>query len=174
MMTQIEPNFRTNAWLLNFGPGLRAAVGTQVLLHIIDDPKIHPVPCTPAHCHSVVSWQGQLLPVLDMASLLDDGPQTHLLLAIAGYQDHTENVTRFGALLISAPPAAIAVGATQSCPLPEQPVGWNKYALSCFDYHDVAIPILNLARIFSPPTNFTQMQADYVVQNLTQNTLEPL
>jgi len=165
MDTQTHPDFRTNAWLLNFGHGLHAAVGARVLLHIIDDPKLHPVPCTPVHCHSVVYWQGQLLPVLDMASLLDGDPQPHLLLAIAGYQDHTENVARLGALLISAPPTAIAVGNTQSCSLPEQPVNWNKYALSCFDFHDEAIPILNLARIFSPAMNFSQMPTGNTVKD---------
>lgn len=154
-----DPKSRTNAWLLNFGHDLRAAVGARVLLHVIDNPKLHAVPCTPAYCHNVISWQGQLLPALDMASLLDDIPQAPLLLAIAAYQDHSENVTRFGALLISTPPTAISVGDTQSCPLPDQAKSWNKYALSCFDYEDAAIPILNLARIFSPPNVFAQMQS---------------
>jgi chemotaxis signal transduction protein len=149
MVKEINPDFRLNAWLLDFGHTLRAAVGTRVLLHIIDNPKLHIVPCTPAYCRSVVSWQGQLLPVMDMASILDGNPQIPLLLAIAGYQDQTENITRFGAFLLSAPPTAIAVADTQSCPLPEQPISWNKFALSCFNYHDEAIPILNLARIFS-------------------------
>lgn len=165
MINERQSDFRPNAWLLDFGHALHAAVGTRVLLHVIDNPKLHTVPCSPSYCHSVFSWQGQLLPVMDMASLLTGDTQTPLLLAIAGYQDQTENVTRFGAFLLSAPPTAIAVSDTQSCPLPEHPVSWSKFSLSCFNYYNEAIPILNLARIFARPINSTRIQVINSIQN---------
>lgn len=151
MLAEMRHEARHNAWLLDFGNGIHAAVGAKVLLHIIDEPKLHTVPCTPSYCHSVVSWQELLLPVMDMASMLDSQPQTPLLVAVAGYQDQAENLTRFCSFLLSSSPRAITVEDTQSCDLPEQPVKWNGYALSCFNYEDEAIPILNLARIFSRP-----------------------
>ena len=143
---------RPNAWLLDFGQGLRAAVGTRVLLQIIDNPKLHPIPCTPLYCHSVVSWQGKLLPVMDMASRLGTTAQNPRLLAVAAYQDHPEETTRFCALLLDALPVAVAVGDAQSCPLPEQAAGWTRLALSCFEYQGAAIPVLHLARVFSKQT----------------------
>lgn len=142
---------RPNAWLLDFGHTLRAAVGMRVLLQIVDDPKLHPVPCTPPHCHSVFSWQGRLLPVLDMAALLGREPQSPHLLAIAAYQEHPGEAARFGALLLATPPVAVIVGNDQVCPLPEQPAAWGKLALSCFGHQGDAIPVLHLGRIFSRP-----------------------
>lgn len=150
MMAAERPSAqRPNAWLLDFGQGVRAAVGTRVLVHIIDDPRVHPVPCTPPHCHGVVSWQGKLLPVLDMAARLGAAAQMPRLLAIAAYQDRPEEPARFGALLLAAPPVAVVVGDAQSCPLPEQPAGWDRYAVSCFDHQGKAVPILHPGRVFS-------------------------
>ncbi len=136
-----------NAWLLDFGTSLRAAVGTRVLLQILDAPKLHEVPCTPAWCHSVLSWQGRLLPVMDMAVCLGEAPQERRLVAIAGYQDRPGGTLHFGALLLAAPPQAIAVGDAQSCALPETFPA--EFAISCFDHEGAAIPVLHLARIFS-------------------------
>jgi chemotaxis signal transduction protein len=143
------PVKRANAWLLDFGQSFCAAVGTRVLLQITDNPRLHPVPCTPQHCNTVFSWQGRLLPVVDMASILGAEPQAPHLLAIAGYREQPGEPTRFGALLLAAPPVAIAVGDDQSCMLPEQAEDWGKFAFSCCEQQDKAIPILHLARVFS-------------------------
>jgi chemotaxis signal transduction protein len=140
-----------NAWLLDFGQSVRAAVGVRILLQIIDRPNVHDVPCTPGYCHSVLSWQGRLLPVMDMAARLGGVPQAPQYLVVVGYQDSPDEPTRFGALLVSAPPAAIVVGDTQSCALPEQPADWGKFACSCFEHEGAAIPVLHLGRIFSSP-----------------------
>lgn len=140
-----------NAWLLDFGQSVRAAVGARILLQIIDNPKLLDVPCTPPYCRSVMSWQGRLLPVMDMAARLHGLPQTPHYLLVVGYQDSPDEPMRYGALLVSAAPVAIAVGDAQSCPLPEQPAGWGRYACSCFEYQGAAIPVLHLGRIFSSP-----------------------
>jgi len=143
--------FRPNAWLLDFGQTLRAAVGMRVLLQIIDTPRLHAVPRTPQYCHSVVSWQGRLLPVVDMAAVLGNAPQKPHLLAVAGYQEHPGEPTRFGALLLSSPPVAIIVGNDQACALLDPAETWNKLSVSCFGHQGDAIPVLHLGRIFSRP-----------------------
>lgn len=140
-----------NAWLLDFGQSLRAAVGARALVQIIDSPELHEVPCTPPYCHSVLSWQGRLLPVMDMAARLTGMVQTVRLLVVAGYQERPEEPVRFGALLLASAPIAIAVSDAQACPLPEQPADWHKFAASCFDYQGTAIPVLHPGRIFSRP-----------------------
>ncbi len=142
---------RPNAWVLDFGQTHRAAVGMRVLMQIIDSPRLHPVPCAPAHCRSVFSWQGRLLPVLDMAPLLGHEPTTPPLLAVAGYQEHAGEAMRFGAFLLATPPVAIIVGNDQACALPEEPAIWQKLSLSCFGHQGDAIPVLHLSRLFSRP-----------------------
>jgi len=152
MATDQLSAMRPNAWLLDFGQNLRAAVGTRVLLQIIDNPQLHAVPCTPPYCHRVVSWQGRLLPVMDMAARLGAEPQAARLLAVAGFREQPDEPTRFAALLLSAAPVAIAVADGQSCPLPEHPLGWSNFALSCFEHQESAVPILHLGHIFSRPS----------------------
>ncbi|HLP96927.1 MAG TPA: chemotaxis protein CheW [Sideroxyarcus sp.] len=138
-----------DAWLLDFGQSFRAAVGKRVMVQIIDDPKLHAVPRTPAYCRSTVLWQGRVLPVMDMAARLGGAPQAPRLLAIAAYHDQTDKSTRFGALLLDALPAAIVVGDAKSCPLPEQSTAWDNLSLSCFEYQGAAVPVLHLARVFA-------------------------
>jgi len=140
---------RPNAWLLDFGQTLRAAVGLRVLLQIVDGPRLHSVPCTPPHCRSVLPWQGRLLPVLDLAVLLGSQPQQPHLLAVAAYQERLGEPTRFGALLLTTPPVGIIVGNDQACPLPEYPQAWGKFALSCFGHQGDAIPVLHMGRLLS-------------------------
>ena len=142
---QLSPN----AWLLDFGQGFHAAVGTRVLLQLIDQPCLHQVPCTPPHCQNVLRWQGKLLPVMDMAALLGGAPLSVNLLAVAAYQDKPADSTRFVAFRLASPPAAIIVGDEQSCALPVHPSVWAKFAISCFGHRGEAIPIPNLERIFS-------------------------
>lgn len=140
---------RPNAWLLDFGHGFRAAVGTRVMLHIADYARLRPVPCTPPHCRNVVFWQGRLLPVVDVAARLGGRVQAPRLLAVAGYREQPGGPARFGALALAAPPVAIEVGEGQSCALPEHPAGWEGFSASCLDYRGTPIPVLHLPRIFS-------------------------
>lgn len=139
---------RSNAWLLDFGHKQRAAVGMRVLLQIIDQPSLHPVPCTPAHCRNIYSWQGRLMPVVDMAVLLGQEPQEQRLLAIAGYQEGPGETPRLGALLLSAPPAPLLVGNDKACEPPDLSGNWRKFAISCFNHQDNAVPVLHLGRVF--------------------------
>lgn len=148
-MTNKSTDVRPNAWLLDFGQTLRAAVGMRVMMQIIDSPKLHSVPCTPPHCHSVFPWQGRLLPVIDLAVVLSQAPQKPHLLGVAGYQEQPGDPTRFGAFLLSAPPEAIIVGNDQECPLPDPQDEWSRLSVSCFGHQGDAIPVLHLGRIFS-------------------------
>ncbi len=139
---------RANAWLLDFGHDLYGAVATRVLLHLLDKPKVFSVPCTPSYCRQAVFWQDRLLPVMDIAARLGNAPQQPDLLAVACYMDPVEGTPRFGALALAAAPVPIQVNDNASCALPNQPAGWNRLALSCFDHQSRPVPILHLGHIF--------------------------
>ncbi len=152
MASEKAARSRANAWLLDFGHGLCAAVGTRVLVHLIDDPKTYEVPCTPAYCREVAIWQNRLLPVMDMSARLGGSALQSRLLAVAAYLDQPGDTLRFGALRLAAPPRALSVEDAQACSLPDQPAAWTEFAMSCFEYQRAPVPVLHLARVFSRPT----------------------
>ncbi len=145
---------RPNAWLLDFGEGCRAAVGTRVLVHLLDQPKVFGVPGTPGYCRRVTFWQDQCLPVMDVASRLGLAPQREpRFLAVACYREGDAEHSYFGALQLSAPPVAIHVADSAACALPDQPAAWHELAISCFDFQGSPVPILHLGRVFAPPAH---------------------
>jgi len=137
-----------NAWLLELGINCRAAVGARELMHLIDVPKTFSVPYTPHYCHRVVAWQGQLLPVMDIAARLGNDSQNERFVAVVAYQQYSGAQPQFAALSLVASPRQISVSDEQACGLPEnfQPV--SGFAISCFEHQGEAIPVLNLNRLF--------------------------
>lgn len=138
-----------NAWLLDFGNGGRAAVGTRELLHLVDAPSTFAVPCTPAYCCRVLSWQERLLPVLDIAARVGAQPLAAPFLAVVGYQQQRGEYPQFGALMLASPPKQLAVSDDQACRLPEGNDTWRELASSCFEHQGSPVPVLDLYRIFS-------------------------
>jgi len=138
-----------NAWVLDFGMEHKAAVGGRELLHLLDNPAIFTVPCTPSYCRRVVSWQGRLLPVMDIASrLCGKGVRTQYI-GVIGYQQKRGEYPQFGALSLASPPLKISVSDEQACDLPEEIMDWKEIAISCFDFHGTALPVLNLKLLFN-------------------------
>ena len=138
-----------NAWILDFGKNYRAAIGARELLHLLDVHSTFAVPCTPTYCHSVVAWQERLLPVMDIASRLSGKSQDAQFIAVVGYQKKRGEYPQFGALLLASPPLQAEVSDEQACNLPQNIPGWNELAISCFDYHGDAMPVLDLRRLFN-------------------------
>jgi hypothetical protein len=137
-----------NAWLLDFGQNVRAAVGKRVLLQLIKAPKVFSVPVTHDYCCNVILWGGRLLPVMDMAARLGGSTQEVKLLTVVGYQFHKNETVRFGALLLETAPVAISVTDAQACPLPVEQSCWGKFAISCFDHEGVPTPIIKMDEVF--------------------------
>lgn len=138
----------TNAWLLEMGLSYKLSVGRRELLHLIDVPITFEVPYTPAYCHRVVSWQGRLLPVMDMAAWLGEPVQNSQFIAVVGYQKMRGDSPQFGAISLTSPPRQVSVDDTQACDLPGRYAGLSELAISCFDHMGEAVPVLNLNRLF--------------------------
>ncbi len=143
-----------NAWILDFGMSHQAAVGGRELLHLIDVPETFAVPYTPLYCHQVISWQGRLLPVMDIASRLGSATQEAQFVAIVGYQNKRGEYPQFGAVKLVAPPRQEAVSDEQACSLPETMHDWERLVISCFEIQGEAVPVLNLNRLFASPQQF--------------------
>ncbi len=139
-----------NAWLLNLGNSLAAAVGEFELIHVLLDPPLFQVPLCPPHCNRVLLWEGRLLPVMDLSRRLSerDG-EPHRYAGILAWWEGQKREVRYGALLLAVPPSRIQVRDEESCPLPPQPSAWRSCSLACFLYGDRPVPILDVSGIFS-------------------------
>jgi len=147
-----------NAWLLDLGGGLHGAVGELEMVHVLPDaPAIYEIPQSPDYCRQVLIWQGEVLPLMDLAKRLapgmvgpPDGVRDRAV--IAAFQRHPGEEPHHGGLLLRGMPVRIAVSDTEACELPESLQAWRPYAMSCFDYLGIGpVPVLNLHGVFSLP-----------------------
>jgi chemotaxis signal transduction protein len=141
----------STAWELSLGDGLHAAVGEREMLHVIDEPRLFDIPTAPPFCRQVLIWQGLALPVMDLAVLLQgqSTPRARSFVGIVAYQESPGKPPEYGAVMLSDIPNRVLVHDDQSCPLPQQPVGWKNLAIACYDDGKNVIPILDLYFVFS-------------------------
>ena len=140
---------RMNAWVLDFGLSYKVAVGGRELLHLIDVPVTFVVPYTPAFCHKVVSWQGRLLPVMELACRFGGEVKEAQFIAVIGYQNKRGEQPQFGAIALTAPPKQISVSDDQACGLPDSRQGLSAWTISCFEHQGDTVPVLNLNKLFN-------------------------
>jgi chemotaxis signal transduction protein len=139
---------QAKAWLLDVGMDTVAAVGARSVVHLLDVPVTYPVPYTPSYCCRVVSWQGRLLPIMDIARRLGvDGRDTRYV-AIVGYPGGKDGDAQYGAVPLVSPPRQVVVSDEQACDLPENLQEMRGMAISCFEMDGQAVPVLNLMRLF--------------------------
>jgi chemotaxis signal transduction protein len=139
------------AWIMNLDGGLRTAVGEREMMHLVETPVFADIPQTPLHCQQVLIWEGELLPVVDLAAWMTGQPsgRTQACVGIVGWQDQPGASPQYGALLFTGIPAKVRVKDEQVCDLPERPSGWEIVAISCFSHNGQPIPILDVPLIFS-------------------------
>ena len=137
-----------NAWLLDLGDAMHAAIGMRELVQIIEAPITFAVPLTPAHSSNVMFWQKRMVPVLDLSIRLDNKASKGKLMAIVGYHDAANQTAGLGAIILAAPPVRIAVDDAQACTLDEDMARWHELANSSFKQEREVIPVLHLSRLF--------------------------
>ncbi|EIJ43793.1 chemotaxis signal transduction protein [Beggiatoa alba B18LD] len=146
------PAKTSRAWLLDFGRGLQAAVGLHEMSQVVLTPTVFEVPYTPHYCSEILSWQDQLLPVVDVPSLLEGQKvfrSQQDVIGIAVYQKSLVNIGYAGVHLANLP-TSLFVSDDQACALPPQLQYWQPLAIACFNLDNTVVPIIDLARLFSP------------------------
>ena len=144
---------QANAWVLALGDSRHVAIGEREMVHLIDEPELFEVPESPFWCNQATVWQGEVLPVVNLAALLagsqeNVGPATPVI-GIVAYQAQTDAVPQYGGLLLSQIPVKKTVSDEQACDLPEPQADWQNLAISCFADDGRATPILDLTRLFA-------------------------
>jgi hypothetical protein len=140
------------AWLLEFSRNQVVAVGLHELLEILSRPKLYHVPMASVYCHRVLVWRDEILPVVDFgadpASESDDAASGGAVTAIAVYQTVPGEPLRHGALQLNTMPKTITVADNMACALPESRSPPSEFAISCFSYENLTIPVIDLTRVF--------------------------
>lgn len=148
-----------NAWLLDLGEGLHGAVGALEMVHVLPDaPALFEIPRSPAYCREVLVWQGEIMPLMNLAMRLLGRPvaESRDLVAVTAFQEYSGAEPRYGALVLSAPPVRIRVNDSRACELPEAQPDWQRLAIACFRRSDLGpVPVLDLGKVFSPPSGGT-------------------
>lgn len=146
---------QAKAWLLDVGMETVAAVGARSMVHLLDVPVTYPVPHTPSYCNRVVSWQGRLLPVMDIARRLGAERRDTRYVAIVGYLGKKDGEAQFGAVPLVSPPRQVVVSDEQACKLPDNLQEMRGMTISCFEMDGQPVPVLNLGHLFgSQPEAF--------------------
>jgi hypothetical protein len=133
-------------------PTQRVAVGEAEFLHLVSGGATHAVPLAPAHCREILQWGGEAIPVVDLGQWLgahgaSEGDGDYL--GIVGYQRFPDEPFRLGALRMPRPPAKATVSDHQAhTTFPSDPL-WKRIALCCYEDEQGAVPVLDLARVFS-------------------------
>ena len=138
------------AWLLKTGGAIDLALGNANLLQLLDDPKYFSVPAAPLYARSVLSWQDQVLAVLDPhAWLFGSRQQDAKFVAVVAYQLEPMAPLKHGAIALPEVPQSIEVEDSMACPI-EQTLPETVLAscISSFSMAGHAVLVPDLAKVF--------------------------
>ena len=140
------------AWFLEITRTQVAAVGLHELVEVLSRPKLYHVPMASPSCHQVLVWRDEILPVVNFGAESGHDPiddsSGGAVTAIAVYQTVPGEPLRHGALELSVMPRTVTVADNMACALPETSSLINDVAISCFSYENLAVPVIDLTRIF--------------------------
>jgi hypothetical protein len=142
---------KCTGWLLGFNGDSRVAIGQRELLHLIDEPEMHEVPCAPAHARHVLFWEQGLLPVFDVGawSNLATTKAHGGIVAIVGFRSDANSPLALGGLLLMSAPRRIDVDDAWACPLPQDLAHLRSVSCACFESEGQPVPVLDLSRLFT-------------------------
>ncbi|MBE9515997.1 MAG: chemotaxis protein CheW [Proteobacteria bacterium] len=145
---------QSKAWLLPLDNTYQAAVGNHSMAEYLPSAEVEimPVPMTPKFAAGVIVWRDQIIPVIDLARVLDSTSES--LGDIAGvmvlaYQVAPGEPIRHGAVILRAAPSNMIVSADMACEMPATPTAWRSLAAACIKNNGQAVPILNAKHVFS-------------------------
>ena len=143
----------SEAWLLDCGNSLAIAVGDHEMAEYMQGQNFYSVPGSPGYCSSVLVWQNNIVPVMDLSALQygPGGEQGNSLVCLLHYQETPNAPLQHLALRVARTPQKIRVDDEHACELPEglQSSILGQVSLACFNYDGLAVLVLDIARLCS-------------------------
>ena len=148
------PHARAAARLLEYQRDRFVAFAAHATVELIENPPLIPVPGAPYYCRGLMAWQGQHIPLIDLQTLLRAYPTELLAKApvhvlVVAFQRAPYAPLEYGALCAPSLVRMVQVTDDQACALPQDSDLWHWIAASCFSYVGHAVPILDVAKLFT-------------------------
>lgn len=140
------------AWIIPLPGNVRVAVGTLEFVHVLPDtPAKTPISDGPAFMKEALSWDRGVVPLFDAGKFSQgiEKVSDNTYYGIVRYRRDPSTPQQFGAMKMTAVPQRVTVDDQMACDLPDSLAAWRPFCLSCFDLDGVAVPVLDLARLFS-------------------------
>lgn len=142
----------SDAWLLKCSDSLSIAVADHEMVEYVQAPIRFAVPGSPEYCSSVLLWQENLVPVMDIAVQPGHSAvEMKTLMSIVAYQQQPGAPLQHLAISVTSVPEKIRVDDEQACELPEElntsvlmPV-----TLLCFTHNARPVLVLDIAGLCS-------------------------
>jgi len=139
----------TPAWLLRIADDIQFSVGEHEALEYIESPHLHAVPMTADYCKSVIFWQSQIVPVVDLNLVYEKPAAAHVQhIMIIAYQKSDNMPLDYVAFVLSAAPEKIQVNDDDFTELPElYPEKLKPYVMSAFNHQNIVTSIFDITSI---------------------------
>ena len=155
METRQGVEIMTNAvaWIVPLPGNMWIALGNLELVHVLTDVPAQSVVGDngPAFLSETISWDGDTIPVFDAGKFgrgIEKTAET-VYYGIVRYRPTPTSPQRFGALKMTSIPQRAPVEDKMACDLPESHYHWRPFSVSCFKLDGRAVPVLDLATLFS-------------------------
>lgn len=141
------------ARLIEYEHGRAVALPVHTTIEVLDQAALVQVPGAAYYCSGLTRWQGNWLPVLDLAALINAyrksyaQPTRHLL--VVAFQAAPGEALQYGALALPSLPVTVTVSDATRCALPGDSDLWPLISLACFEHAGNAVPVLCTARLFA-------------------------
>jgi hypothetical protein len=149
---QAPAEIRAPARLLEYRRGSFVAFPPHVTVGLVHRPQLVPVPGAPYFAPGLVAWNGEHIPLIDLASLLRAHPGENEPMAdhvlVVGFQRGPGLAVEHGAICAPHLVRVAEVGDSQQCELPNDSDLWPLLAISCFEYQGCAVPVLDTGLLF--------------------------
>ena len=143
----------SEAWLLDCGNSLAIAVGDHEMAEFVQQRSFHSVPGSPGYCSSVLVWQDNIVPVMDLSALQFGaaGELANFFVCVLNYQEAPNTPIQHLALRVVRAPKKIRVDDEYACEIPEglQSSVLRQVCLACFNYDELPVLVLDIAQLCS-------------------------
>lgn len=148
------PERTAAARMVSYAKGKLIAFAPHVTQELIEKPQWVSLPGAAYYAYGLLHWQNRYIPFIHLESVLQAYPafdataEVPYALVLA-YQDAPSAPLRYGAIAVTETPYSHQVKNSDFTPLPKDSDMWAELAVSCFQYHEQAVPILDAAKIFA-------------------------